>query len=148
MSRLVPYAGSYEPQRPGVAADGSAAPVSASPRERLEAIAKFVPAEVLAFYLPGVNVVQMFPAEQQTWLHRGLFALAWLGVLAYFRWIAAGDARGPRQIVVSVLAFPIWVYATNRDVGVFGAIYKEPTALLLLLVFTFVCSFLVPQKPA
>jgi hypothetical protein len=50
------------------------------------------------------------------------------------------------QIVVSTIAFPIWVYSTNRDVGVCGSVFMEPVALLLLLFFTLLTAFLVPKK--
>jgi hypothetical protein len=154
MSRLIPYAGSSRRSvsETVVEAVPAAAGTQVTPsgQDRLESIAKYVPAEVLAFYLPAVNAVEMMTKEAKEWqtvLHRGIFAIAWLGVAAYFKWIAKGDARAVRQIIVSTIAFPIWVYATNRNVGVFANFYNDGASLLVLLTFSFICGFLVPQPP-
>ncbi len=146
MSRLVPYARSA---RPGMQADD--APGNAGPalKDRIEAISKYIPAEILAFYVPVVPTINLIkPDTHNLTLQWVVFVLAWVLVPVYFFWIAKGDQRLPRQIAISSAAFPIWAFVTNRELGPFGGIYQEAIALMLLMGFSLLTAFLLPRPPA
>lgn len=141
MSRLVPYRDATIGQDAGPG--GVAPPVSA----RLEAIGKFVPAEILAFYLPASGAAVLAGADLAMWLQWITFFIGWFAVPAYFLWIARGDERGWRQALVSWVAFPIWVMASNAFWPLRPWILPNPAlALWLLAVFSLLSAFLLPTR--
>ncbi|HET7154845.1 MAG TPA: hypothetical protein VFI87_05715 [Hyphomicrobiaceae bacterium] len=146
MSRLVPYTPFGGKVATAAAADPGGGP---SPtKDRIEAVSKYVPAEILAFYIPAVPAINLLQhAEWIPALQWVAFAVSWLLVPIYFRWVAAGDPRGGLQALVSSVAFPVWAYATNKAVGPLAPWYDEAAALLLLLVFSLVSAFLLPKRP-
>lgn len=163
MSRLVPYAGGSAAaasatgaRREGVVRGDAAAvqtgggvAVSSGtpPQDRIAAVGAYIPAEILAFYVPVVPAIELLKTQA---LHHPLqwfaFLLAWALVPVYFLWIGKGDERRARQVAISSIAFPIWAYATNRDIGPFGSYYDAAGALILLLVFSLLTAFLLPKK--
>ena len=145
MSRLVPYDRGGRPA--GLQDDEIASPSDTPLKDRIEAISKYVPAEILAFYVPAVPTINLLKAKDLIpAIQWGAFILAWLLIPIYFWWIAKGDQRLPRQILVSVVAFPIWAFVTNRELGPLGAVYDESLGLLLLLVFSLLTAFLLPRR--
>jgi hypothetical protein len=154
MSRLIPYAHRGMTPSPRASAGAAAAAAEAvedvpgtPTQDRIEAIAKYIPAEILAFYVPVVPAIELLKNAQ---VHRPLqwfaFGLAWVLVPIYFLWIGKDDARKWNQIILSSLAFPIWAYATNRELGILGAYYEAAGALILLLFFSLLTAFLLPRK--
>jgi hypothetical protein len=111
VSRLVPYAGSSAARKTPV---GAASPASQTPsaEDRLEAVAKYIPGEILAFFLPATSAVEMLARERRPLAHWVVFGLSCALVPVYFRWVAHGDPRGARQIAISTLAFPVWALLT------------------------------------
>jgi hypothetical protein len=154
MSRLVPYANKGTTASPGAgpgaaaATDVSADKAPGTPaQDRIEAIAKYIPSEILAFYVPVVPAIELLKnASVHAVLQKIAFWLAWILVPIYFLWIGNKDARKWRQVSLSTFAFPIWAYATNRELGIFGAYYEAPGALILLLLFTLLTAFLLPKR--
>jgi hypothetical protein len=154
MSRLVPYArhgAESSPKRAPAGAAAEARTAATAPgtptQDRIEAVAKYIPAEILAFYVPVVPAIELLKnAQLHPVLQQIAFWLCWALVPAYFLWIGKGDDRKWRQVVLSTLAFPIWAYATNRELGVLGHYYEAAGALILLLFFSLISAFLLPKK--
>lgn len=146
MSRLVPYSHAAPP---GMQADAASGDQDPQLKQRIEAISKYIPAEILAFYVPVVPTINMIkPADYTGLLQWAAFILAWALIPIYFIWIAKGDQRLPRQIAVSCIAFPIWAFVTNRNLGPFGNLYQEAVALVLLMGFSLLTAFLLPSLQA
>jgi hypothetical protein len=152
MSRLVPYANKGMVVTPGgregAAAEANIDQAPGTPtQDRIEAVAKYIPSEILAFYVPAVPAIELLKdAALHPVLQKFVFWLAWVLVPVYFLWIGKKDERKWRQIGLSTLAFPIWAYATNRELGVTGAYYDAPGAVILLLFFSLLTAFLLPNK--
>jgi hypothetical protein len=119
-------------------------------------IVKYVPAEVVAFYLAadklfaqapaltGANLAEIFVAKNLYWFSVAVFVLGLIGTPLYL-WRQAGPGD-PWQVHagVSTVAFVIWAYAVQG--GIFVPIYSAAIAGLLVLVFTFVSGFIKPNK--
>lgn len=148
MSRLVPYAGANAARDNDAfgAANQKQPTGAASTKDRLEAVAKYVPGEILAFFLPVVSAIELLPAEERRAGHWIAFIVSWVLVPIYMKWVAGADQRGPQQIAVSTVAFPIWAYATNREIGALGPWFSEPRALIVLLCFSLLTAFLLPKR--
>lgn len=145
MSRLVPYRGGL-PAAASAAAVAEGEPHTPVP-DRIEAVAKYVPAEILAFYVPAVPAIALLHhSEWKPWLHWAAFLISWTLVPLYFLWIGKGDDRRGRQILVSSIAFPIWAYSTNRTIGPFADYYDDALGVILMLVFSLVTAFILPQR--
>lgn len=144
MSRLVPYAGG--PPTAILFASGRTPPTPS--RDRIEALAKFVPAEILAFYVPIVPAISLLRnPDWIPWFHWLAFLLAWILVPIYFIWVAEGDRRRVRQALVSTLAFPIWAYVTNRTIGPLAPWYEDALGVIVMLLFSLATAFLLPRRP-
>jgi len=145
MSRFVPYKG-------GPLANGKIVAAGASDsdtpiKDRIEAISKYIPAEILAFYVPAVSAVAL--VKNSTWhspLHWLIFVLAWALVPVYFLSIDKEDDRRKLQAWVSSLAFPIWAYVTNRSVGPLGQWYDDAIGMIVMLLFSLLTAFILPKR--
>lgn len=139
MSRLVPY----ETGEDSIAQSevGKAAPLGA---KQLEALAKYVPAEILAFYIPAAGAAKDAGswAEPLSWIS---FLIGWIVVPIYIWWIAQGDRRWKLQAVVSSLAFPIWVIASNIFWPVPFVEENRAFGLWLLALFSLGSAFALPR---
>jgi hypothetical protein len=147
MSRLVEVKVIRAPSLEGAAAPASTE--SQEPRGTLkeygERVAKFVPAEVLAFYTGAVQLIlthQSATFRLVAFAIVGLIALIatpiWLG-----RFAEHPASKRPNQVMGSI-AFIAWAYA--YPAGFFyGVGWHEPVvAGLLLLGFTFFSGFYQP----
>lgn len=148
MSRLVPYAGGAAPPPGTIRAASEDPPNRPTPAaDRIEAISKYVPAEILAFYVPIVPAINLL--QHEAWrppIQWAAFALAWLLVPVYFVWIAQGDRRRWRQVALSSLAFPIWAYVTGALKGPLAPWYEDAIGVILLLAFSLASAFLLPDR--
>lgn len=127
-------------------------------------IVKYVPAEVIAFYLAAdklfatqqvpltegssnPDVVAVVLAAHQWPFSLAVFAIALAGVPMYLK--ATTDRNQPVgvQIGLAMVAFVIWSYAVQGSVFAYDAkhqFYNATLASFLLLVFTFLAGFVVP----
>jgi len=154
MSRLVPYGGGTSTGV--VVASGNASPAVVAAgavngqtpaRDRIEALAKYVPAEILAFYVPAVPAISLLKHPAWVpWAHWAAFLVAWALVPLYFHSIGKHDARRNRQMFVSSLAFPIWAYVSNRTIGPLAPWYDDAFGVLLMLGFSLATAFLLPER--
>ena len=145
MSRLVPFKGGPAGNAKIV---GAGAPNDPTPtRDRIEAISKYVPAEILAFYVPVVPAITLIKrVEWQSPLQWAAFLFAWVLVPAYFLWIGKDDQRRKLQAAVSSAAFPIWAYVTNRNQGPLASWYDDAFAVVLMLLFSLGTAFILPKR--
>lgn len=142
MSRLVPY----RSQGGKILQDQVGPGGDTPPAARLEAVGKFVPAEILAFYLPASGAAQVAQASLVPVLQWLTFFIGWAAVPVYMLWIAEGDERGGRQAIVSSIAFPIWVMASATFWPIPYMARDAGLALWLLALFSLVTAFLLPSK--
>ena len=152
MSRLVEAV-----PRETASAPGAATLSSADDRTRTEKlkdygerVAKYVPAEVIAFY---TACVQLIASREGAAAHGwrltlfGIFTLiAWLATpFILGRYSAERATRVPNQII-GFIAFGIWAYAFPAGIAAELGRYDPLVAGLILLAFTFGIGLYQPTK--
>jgi hypothetical protein len=149
MSRLV------EPRPKQYKLASAAAPGAEPPpppkdtlRDYAERVAKYVPAEVLAFYGAAVNVVGTVPDAEKVrrlWYYGVALVIFWIGAPLWLgRFTDNLSCRRTNQ-VMGFSAFAVWAYAYPagwfKDMG-----WHDPVAAgLALIVFTFASAFVTPK---
>ena len=119
-------------------------------------IAKYVPAEVVAFYIGVDKIVTGLPNSGgftvtpriQFIASAALFVLAWAGTPLYLARQAESGQDWVAHVTISTVAFPIWAYAVQGTVftdPAYTGIYNAGIAGILVAVFTF-ASGLFPFK--
>lgn len=109
----------------GVGEGGRAQAAGQDIRERgdtyLERVAKYVPAEIVAFFIFADSIVRQSKLDKQAYMasfsveHVGLaiFLIAWICVPFYLRRVSEpGDAFGVNAAMATLL-FPVWAYAVQ-----------------------------------
>lgn len=144
MSRLVEV-------KPGIAASGvGGGGNNGALKEYGERVAKYVPAEVLAFYTGVVQVILTKEGEAGAGFRLAAFAVfflvAWVATPLWLGRFAQHPASKRPNQVMGFLAFLIWSYA--YPAGVFFELgWHEPVAAaLLLLSFSFFSGFYQPKE--
>ncbi|NTU97539.1 MAG: hypothetical protein HGA62_06980 [Chlorobiaceae bacterium] len=119
-------------------------------KEYGERVAKYVPAEVLAFYTAAVQLIMTKEGDENTlfrlWAFAVIGVIAWAGTPLYLSMFSSNPKeRGVNQIMASI-AFIIWAYA--YPAGLFAELnFHEPViAGLVLMVFSFVSAFIQPKE--
>jgi hypothetical protein len=84
----------------------------APPDNYIGRLAKYIPAEIIALYLGVANVIPVTDSSYHLalWIVAGTTALC----TPVYMWLATREAGKPTlwsQIVISSIAFPIWVFA-------------------------------------
>jgi hypothetical protein len=139
MSRLV----EVQIAREGVEAPP---PIGEQVKQHAERAAKYVPGEILGFYMGAVQLIQLHAsATFRVWtfaivgLFAWIFTPIWLG-----RFAEHPASKRPNQ-VMGFIAFGIWAYA--YPAGFFFELgWHEPViAGLALLFFTLLSSFYQPR---
>ena len=117
---------------------------------------KYIPAEVVAFYLAAdklfvkgaaainANIADTFVGNHLFYFSIGVFAIALIGTPIYLRQQASNNEPWQVQAVVSTFAFVIWAYAVQGQI--FTNIYSSAISAFLVLVFTFASGFVKPGK--
>lgn len=106
-----------------------------------ERILKFIPVEVVTLYLTvyGIAIAakKEIPFEVITWV---IFAVGIIGTLLYLRFVER--VRGLSHIIISTLAFVVWVFALG---GPFLHLswYNPVYGAILLPIYTFFIPILV-----
>jgi len=119
-------------------------------------IVKYIPAEVVAFYLAAdklfakaadvanANVVDIFINSHLFYFSIAVFAIALVGTPIYLAQQAEDDEPWRVQATISSLAFVIWAYAIQGQI--FVPFYSSAIAAFAVLVFTFASGFVKPGK--
>lgn len=115
-----------------------------------ERVAKFVPAEVLAFYSCSVQLImtKTGPAngEFRLWAFSIVGVIGWVVTPIWLGTFSADLAtRRPNQIM-GFIAFLIWAYAYPAGVFVERGLYDPVVGGVALLTFTLVSGFFQPRK--
>lgn len=141
MSRLVPYRSST-----GFLQDGVPHGVDAQISTRLEALSKYVPVEILTFYVSASAAAPLAGTDLSSPLQWITFFIGWIAVPVYILSIAHGDERGPRQAFISSIAFPIWVMnLTSIEFWPVPYMPRNPgLALWSLFLFSLMTALLPP----
>jgi hypothetical protein len=117
---------------------------------------KYIPAEVVAFYLAADklfvkgaeavndNIVKTFVDKHLYDFSFAVFVIALIGTPIYLRQQATDDEPWVVQAVVSTIAFVIWAYAVQGQM--FVPLYSSAIAAFMVLVFTFASGFVKPGK--
>jgi hypothetical protein len=115
-----------------------------------ERVAKFVPAEVLAFYSCSVQLImtKTGPAngEFRLWAFSIVGVIGWVVTPIWLGTFSTDPAtRRPNQIM-GFLAFLIWAYAYPAGAFAELGIYDPVIGGLVLLTFTLLSGFFQPRK--
>lgn len=100
-----------------------------------EKIVKFVPAEVLAFYLPAVSL-----SGDDVNLIRLCFGAGLIGTLVYLLTAGQSEAKEkkplPHFYILAVIAFAVWAVGVSQATGsIFGVDPRTATVILTITVF-------------
>lgn len=118
-------------------------------KEYGERVAKFVPAEVLAFYTGAVQLIIVKEGDQHAVFRLWAFAIvgliAWIGTPFYLAMFTNNrKERLVNQFVASV-AFGVWAYAYPAGWFVEVGWHDAVVAGLLLIGFSFASGFYQPK---
>jgi hypothetical protein len=106
-------------------------------RERLF---KYIPAEVVTLYL-GCSAIVASAKDAPHFLYWVIFLAGLAGTPYYLR--SAQKVKAPLQLVISTLAFAVWIFALGEPFSGMNW-YKQVYGALLLPIFTFVVANLSP----
>jgi hypothetical protein len=111
----------------------------------LDRLLKYIPAEVVAFYVAARGVVPEDAEPEILWI---VALAAWVLVPIYF-WIATkSDGKGPLmlQVVLGSVAFPVWVFAIGGEPVLSLVWYAEHRYLgsILLIFVTVIFGWIQP----
>lgn len=126
-----------------------------------EALAKLIPAEVVALYLGGKNAIQTYfhdgattsdaGSEPGFWI--GWLVISFLGLVAYRRWATSDKSHGvPPEwpaVAISAVSFLVWVYSFGDAFRIVN-VWHPLVATLLVLAWTFAAPLvyrLISPKP-
>jgi hypothetical protein len=119
----------------------------------IDRLLKYIPSEVIALYLGASNVVPQSPPNQHPnqqliamWIVAALAAIA-TPVYLYIT-TRKKDAPTPwSQIIISSVAFPVWVYAIGGPFELSFSWYKQErwVGAIIIMFGTFLAGLYQPQ---
>ena len=123
-------------------------------------MAKYVPAEVVAFYLAadklftkgagaaatGLNLAEAFVQKNLYYFSVAVFVIALIGTPFYYRQLATNNEPWKVQAAIATVAFVIWAYAVQGGIYSEAELYSAAIASFLVLVWTFAAGFVKPGK--
>lgn len=119
-------------------------------KEYGERVAKYVPAEVLAFYLSAVQLIMTKQGAEHATFRTALFGvvgvIALVGTPLYLGLFAKSPKEKRVNQLMATSAFIVWAYAFPS--GVFAELgWHEPViAGLLLLLWSFISGLVQPRE--
>ncbi len=131
-------------------ADLSKAKTESPLNEWGERVAKYVPAEILAFYTAAVSLIGAYdPTAQRSkrlWLYGIVGFIFWLLTPFWLGRFSKDKSVRITNQIIGFLAFGVWAYAFPagwfKDVG----LYEPIIAGLLLIVFAALSGFITPPS--
>ncbi len=120
-------------------------PASTAPKDEFgDKLVKYIPAEVIAFFLPAYALAKSADPAGLAWLPYALVVVAGLGLVGYLL-IRAPKDNPPRWYfyVLSVVAFLAWIAGTSAaGADVFHLVQVEITGKLILMAAVFAIPLL------
>lgn len=116
-------------------------------KNKLERVAKYVPAEILATYLflNGISATAAAGHERLLW-YGFSFVVCLIFTPFYFRLVAQpGDAVRNQQIV-SIVAFVIWAYSLGAGFFKEADLYRPIAAAFSVAIFSLISALIVPKQ--
>lgn len=118
-------------------------------RDYGERVAKYVPAEVLAFYTAAVQFILMKDGPEHATFRLWAFAtfgiLSWIAVPVWLGRFSADPRVKRTNQIVATIAFGAWAYAYPAGWFAEKNLHDPVIAGLLLLTFTLVSGFVQPR---
>lgn len=115
----------------------------------LDRLVKYIPAEIIALYLGATNVVPI--KDGSYWMALWIIAGITAACTPIYMYIATREKGQPTlwsQIIISSIAFPIWVFAIGGPFRCFGWYdQKQWIAAIIISFSTFMMGMYKP-KPA
>lgn len=115
----------------------------------LDRLIKYIPAEIVALYLGASNVVPQTDRNRHAalWIIAGL-AAACTPVYIYFTTRKKGAPTLWSQIVISSIAFPVWVYAIGGPFEATFSWYKDERWIgaIVIMFGTFLAGVYQPVE--
>ena len=110
----------------------------------IDRLLKYIPAEIVTVYIFVEGIIRQYqnPGEIKG-IYWAVFFVFWLLTPIYL-W-RAQNVKKPMQLIVSFLAFFVWVFAVGGPFLLLGW-YKIIYGAVLLPIFTFAVGFLKPEK--
>ena len=121
-------------------------------------MAKYVPAEVVAFYLAadklfnkatdltGLDRADAFVQKNLYYFSVAVFVIALIGTPFYYRQMATNNEPWKIQAAIATVAFAIWAYAVQGGIYSQAGLYSAAIASFLVLVWTFAAGFVKPGQ--
>jgi len=121
-------------------------------------MAKYVPAEVVAFYLAadklftkasdltGLDRADAFVQKYLYYFAVGIFVIALIGTPFYYRQMATNNEPWRVQAGIATVAFAVWAYAVQGGIYSQAGLYSTAIASFLVLVWTFGAGFVKPGQ--
>lgn len=107
---------------------------------------KYVPAEAVAFYLGCDGIIRSVftdSTNERFWLLVGVSLVGLIGTPFYLRRLER--VLKPTQVIVSTIAFAVWIFAIGSWFVAFDW-YRPALGALAVLIFTFVSPVINPDK--
>ena len=130
-----------------VAATAAAVPATPTVDDYLGRLLKYIPAEIVGFYLVAAGLISPKPDAPNITGLWVVFALGFILCVLYF-WIATSrdEGKGPlwSQIALATSAYPVWVFAMGGPFVSFGW-YRGSVASVVLVFVTVLFGMYKPQ---
>lgn len=141
MSRAIVSYSNVAQAMPGMVREGAPPPPPLPEDKYRDRLLKYIPAEVVTFYL-GLSATAAAATNVPGTVHWAIFAVGIVATPFYLRYYL--DVRVRVQLVISTLAFVVWVFALGRPFTDF-AWYQQIYGALLLPIFTFFVAGIKPE---
>jgi hypothetical protein len=126
----------------------ASAPADTGVDDYLGRLLKYIPAEIVGFYLVAAGLISPKPDTPNVaglWV---VFALGFVLCVLYF-WIATSRDEGKRplwsQIVLATIAYPVWVFAVGGPFVSFSW-YRSSVASVVLVFVTVLFGMYRPES--
>lgn len=126
----------------GSPVNGAVVPVSAD--KYADRLLKYIPGEIVALYMMVNGLANTLgDSSRLEWFHWSLFALFCILTYAYLYRMAG--IRKVQQLIISVAAFAVWVFALGGPFALYSW-YDPLYGQILLPLYTFTIAMVEAEK--
>jgi hypothetical protein len=121
-------------------------PAAAQPDGYLDRLVKYVPADVIAFYLAVQAGIANLPDGQRPFGAWAVFLFFLFGTVV---WLRKAGVTSRTQLLLSVMAFAVWVFATSGGPLAWskeGKALAEAWGPIVVPSFTFAAALFEPES--